>query len=296
MTVSTVSDQTRQIHDQLKKSDRDRHVEKITTWLSPSDPSVNLNRALRGRHPSSGAWFMQSKGFRALRSPSSSKSSLWLHGLAGCGKTVLSASIIESLRQKSGENTGFDSSPIVLYFYFDFTDNQKQSLDNMAGSLVCQLYGHSRVSQEPLKELSRRCIDGREKPSTETLLSTFVNMLHKHLELTPDSASNVYIVIDALDECLAPRTELLEWLRDFMQTLPLGVHLLVTSRKETDIESKLTSVIEEVVAIQAGPINEDIRAYVHDRIQNDDEFEKWRRMEMIRREIEERLMDKADGM
>jgi DNA replication protein DnaC len=58
---------------------------------------------------------------------------LWIYGIPGCGKTILSSAIIENLRASLG-------SQFVLYFYFDFNNTAKQSLQNMIRSLISQLY------------------------------------------------------------------------------------------------------------------------------------------------------------
>lgn len=215
---------------------------------------------------------------------------MWLHGLAGCGKTVLSSSIIEALRRNTGTDADDTKNPIVLYFFFDFNDTKKQSLEQMGYSLVCQLYQQNEESQELLNLLFVQCRNGSEKPPTEKLLSTFLGMLSAERE--------VYVVLDALDECPAPRIELLGWIRKLACSLPVGLHLIVTSRKEVDINLALgqTSVIEHIIPIQADPVDEDIRAYVCHSLKNDERFEWLRGRKGIRDEIETELGRKSNGM
>jgi Cdc6-like AAA superfamily ATPase len=123
---------------------------------------------------------------------------LWLHGIPGCGKTILSSSIIEYLRQPQS-NTAFP----LLYFYFDFNDNRKQTLDGALRSLISQLADQSASASKEAELLHKSNKDGNEQPSTQTLSQT----LHKMLTV----ASHTRIVLDALDECMT-RNELLPWI------------------------------------------------------------------------------------
>jgi ATP-dependent 26S proteasome regulatory subunit len=47
---------------------------------------------------------------------------LWLYGEPGCGKTMLSSAVIESMAKHCRINT----AQAVAYFYFAFTDIEKQ--------------------------------------------------------------------------------------------------------------------------------------------------------------------------
>ena len=106
------------------------HVDRIRRWLRPPDPSTNANHARTLRHEGTGAWLLQHPVFESWHAGACRH--LWLYGLAGCGKTVLSATILEYLE---GENNG-----LTLSFCFDFSDTTKQTLDGMLRSLAFQLY------------------------------------------------------------------------------------------------------------------------------------------------------------
>jgi hypothetical protein len=105
------------------------------------------------------------------------------------------------------------------------------------------------------------------------------------------------IVIDALDECKT-RRELLSWMESLTQSGQSGLHLLVTSRKEEDIELELQRWLHQanVVPILQDPVNYDIRLFVHERVRNDRGFERWHSEPSVQDEIEIGLMGKANGM
>lgn len=112
----------------------------------------------------------------------------------------------------------------------------------------------------------------------------------------------VWIILDALDECRTRRgnaTEgLLSWIRDLLSSEHGNIHLIVTSRPEEDLESEISewAYNDDLVPIQGDPITADIRAYVRTRIREDKGLKRWRSRPEVQDDIETRLMEKADGM
>ncbi|KAE8840610.1 hypothetical protein P3342_006908 [Pyrenophora teres f. teres] len=71
---------------------RDKRLNEIYRWLSPPDPSSNYQKALRQRQHDTGLWFLRGKPYKSWKT--SVASSLWLHGIPGCGKTILSSTVL----------------------------------------------------------------------------------------------------------------------------------------------------------------------------------------------------------
>jgi hypothetical protein len=109
---------------------------------------------------------------------------------------------------------------------------------------------------------------------------------------------DVYLVLDALDECTAPRQDLLAWVKKIAESAFHKLHLLVTSRKEPDIVSILgrADLMDQILAVQTDVVDEDIRAYIIHRLQTDDVFKRWEHREDIRQMIQDSLMRMSDGM
>jgi predicted ATPase len=80
----------------------DHRQQQVVSWLSAPDPSTNFNKAKKQRHAGTGTWFLKINSYKQWQE--NPCASLWLHGLAGCGKTVLSSTIIRDLQDKSSEN------------------------------------------------------------------------------------------------------------------------------------------------------------------------------------------------
>jgi hypothetical protein len=258
----------------------------IHRWLSPSDPSTNFNKALQQRQEGTGLWLLQ--GSLLTKWHSQPNSFLWLHGIPGCGKTILSSTIIEHL---------VDTRPdqLLLYFYFDFTDAGKQTLDNVIRSFISQLYHKRKDTQKLLDSLFSSCDNGRRQPTCESLGKVFLQMMNQ--------AQEIYIVLDALDECSTrkgPLSEgLLAWIQSLLDLQQRNIHLLVTSRPEHDIEQVLREVAQsdrDIVPLQSDLIKDDIRSYVHTRVRKSDGLKRWRKLPDVLDEIERVLMEKAQGM
>jgi Cdc6-like AAA superfamily ATPase len=259
--------------------------EKIKRWLSSSDPSTNYNKALQQRQKGSGRWFLQIEAFAKWKKRQNSF--LWLSGIPGSGKTILSSTIIEDLEKTL-------QCQSLLYFYFDFSDTDKQTLESMVRSLMSQLYSKCGGVSKELDDLFSSCGDGHQKPSCELFCKAFLHMM--------EQVKEVWIILDALDECCTrkgPPTEgLLSWMREVLNSEQRSVHLLVTSRPEQDIKSVVSEFAfkDDMVNIQSDFITNDIREYVQTRVKQHEGFKRWRSQPEVQDEIETVLMEKVDGM
>ena len=259
--------------------------DKIRQWLAGPDPSSNYNNALRKRHGGTGSWLTKNDVFRSWKQDPGSGSMIWLYGIPGCGKTILCSTILESILQS------YTSTPniAVLYFFFDFNDPDKKRPENMMRSLLNQLSLHCVKVPQVLEELYSSCLNGDRKPSFEAVLKTFHQMAI--------AFDNTFIVLDALDEC-NQRPELLVNIQELISWNDTNLRVLVTSRKEKDIEHSILPLTknEARVSIQSALVDADIRAYVHNQLQTNRKLQRWRCKPEVRMEIETTLTEKANGM
>jgi hypothetical protein len=257
-------------------------LDRMYRWLSPTDPSVNHNKALDQRHAGTGQWFVRGHNFAAFKR--GEVPFLWLYGIPGCGKTILSSSITQDLKEDSS-----DTTPMLLYFYFDFNDSRKQTLDSVLRSLLWQIARSPGSSSQELEQLYVSCGNGRDQPSEQTLIQTLDRVL--------SVLGRVRIVLDALDECTT-RSELLQWLAKLVSPEARNVQIVTTSREEHDIQVAFEKWVprSSKIPLQQQDVDADIRAYIHARIHTDSELERWRDKLKVQDKIETELMKKADGM
>jgi hypothetical protein len=256
---------------------------KIRSWLSAPDPSTNYHKALKQRQADTGLWLLNNYDFKSWQERAASR--LWLYGIPGCGKTILSSTVIEHLLQHCHD----DTRKVTVYFYFNFNDVQKQNPELMLRSLLRQLLQRSVVIPDAVDASFSFCGNGNQQPS-----------LHALLELAPQVMclfTHVYIVLDALDECLQ-RSELMDMLKTVVGWRLKMVHVLMTSRKERDIEISLETYLNEreTICLQSDVVNGDILRYVQQRLQDDKRLDKWNTNTDIREEIQAALMRGAQGM
>jgi hypothetical protein len=259
----------------------EKKLAKIHQWLSPANPSYNYNRALENCQNGTGSWFLESKQFGMWKTDP--MSFLWLYGIPGCGKTILTATIIQQLTEYCAD----DPEKVVVYFYFDFTVLKSQTPEKMIRSLLCQLSSQSDSILTTLYTLFLSCGNGMQRPSLDQLLA----VLHQSIM----GLSQTYFVLDALDEC-TNRELLMEILEAIAVWRLKGLHFLVTSRREHDIESSLGLIIEEqnMICVQSSLVDSDIQNYIRQSISNDKRLQKWDTA--LADEIEARLIQGAHGM
>ncbi|KAF9630028.1 pfs domain-containing protein [Lasiodiplodia theobromae] len=190
------------------------------------------------------------------------------------------------------------SKDICLYFYFDFTENQKQSLENTLRSLVSQLRSKEKDLESDLDSLYSSCDNGNRQPSIESLRKTFLSMIGK--------VGEVWIVIDALDECHTrmgnPNEGLLKWMDSLRSSQDVNIHFLVTSRPEQDIQSAIDKWTSKTdarivsISIESDRTAEDIQDYVRARVTKSEGLSRWRSRPDIQNDIQTTLTNKAHGM
>jgi hypothetical protein len=256
---------------------------KICSWLSAPDPSTNYLKAHKQRQTETGLWLLESTKFIEWKESAASR--LWLYGIPGCGKTILSSTIIEDLLQHCHD----DTCMVTAYFYFDFNDIQKQDPVLMLRSLLCQLLQRSVVLPKDIDALFSSCDDGQRQPSLPALLEVIRQAIQ--------GFACVYVVLDALDEC-TQRLELMDVLKTVVGWQLDNLHLLITGRKERHIESSLENYIkeEDTLCLQRDVVDQDVQRYVQQRLRNDKGLAKWNKDAAVREEIEAAIMSGARGM
>lgn len=214
---------------------------------------------------------------------------LWLHGIPGCGKTVLNAKVVRYLRERCAQH-----DEIVLHFYFDFRSHQND-VDFMLRSLILQLTEHSFETSRPIVQLHQTaCKDGIRQPSIHQLLKT--------LRVVLAMFNKVYIVLDALD--VVEHVEFLDLDAALQQmhrwSLP-NAHFLITSRHVADVYMTLTNMEQmSIIEVLRQDVDNDIREWVDAQLSNQGrlgrKISRWHGPDMFKNKIRRRLLERASGM
>ena len=130
-------------------------------------------------------------------------------------------------------------SAIMVYFYFDFKDLNKQSCHDLLLSLVTQLSTRSSTYCDILHRVYEAHGKGTQQPSDDTLKECLEEMLRL------SGQGPIFIVLDALDECPdspgipSPRDEVLLFVKELVDLHLQELHICATSRPEVDIRAIL---------------------------------------------------------
>lgn len=207
---------------------------------------------------------------------SSGKEFYWAFGEFGFNGES-SSSIIEDLlsRQK-------DSSLAVAFYYFDFDDVERRDVNSLVRALVAQLLAKIPATSKCLEIISSQIDD--EQPDVDFVLELLRKFV---IEL-----DQVYLVIDALDEC-----EACEELMKLIETIHGWefdhLHILVASRQLPEIEEVVADCATSSICLQ-NAINQDIHILIQERLNSDRKFQKWPCQ--VRSEIDKALTSRASGM
>ncbi|KAF8850847.1 hypothetical protein BDZ45DRAFT_538316, partial [Acephala macrosclerotiorum] len=251
----------------------------IFRWLSPVDQSVNHQQACEQRLPGTGHWLLEDQRF--VQWKESPGSLLWLHGIPGCGKTILCSTIIETLRSQSQ----FDTNSTVAYFYFDYKDRKKQDIANLFRSLIVQLSSQNDLPSRSLMNLYDKYHSGNFPAKLFDLMNSVANMILEH--------SQVYIVVDALDECMEV-PNILDSLSQILAQHNRRLHLLVCSRWQMGIMKTLSQMPIETIAFRKPDLDSDLRAFIQHQLENRPSLSQ--RPSAVKEEITKVLLERADGM
>ena len=183
----------------------------------------------------------------------------------------------------------------MAYYYFDFRDDKKQDRYGLLSSLLSQLSARSDPCYEVLSQLYSDNAGGVEKPDGSVLTKCVKDML-----CLPGQGL-IYIIIDALDECLdtssfpSARAEVLELVEELARSNRPNVRLCVASRPDIDIRNALEPLkpLEISLHDEEGH-NHDIIEYIRSVVYSDRKMRNWR--DEDKQLVIDTLSDKAAGM
>ena len=277
VTIDQISDDTQRLLT-IARSDE---IDKIKAWLSPPDPWTNHHAARSQHQIGTGKWVLDSDVYKAWLSGSTRH--LWLCGKAGCGKTILSSTIVEDVQRHCCQAVGFGLAP----FYFTFTDRGKQSYEAMLRSLIAQL-----GLQEPGLPVLQEKHDQRHKLKGELNVQSIESILLVILA----TFDTVFVVLDALDECPEEgnaRSKLFDGL-EYLVNEAANLKIFMTSRDIPDIRDCMVRFPAERLPIMTSAVDRDIKSYVALQLSQGQYFRRLKRESLDL--IQTTITRQADGM
>ena len=253
-------------------------VQKVVDWFSPLSFGDRHNDVLSRRCEGTGNWLFETAETSAWLA-GGDKASLWCSGIPGAGKTTIAAIMTEHIEQ----NLIHDQSTAVACVYCNYKDKMALTPVNLLANIWMQIRQKGGLSPD-VEELYASSVT--KGSSTRPKLDDVTKILKAEVE----RHANVYVVIDALDECEpAYRLRLLTELKALQPKL----RLMVTSRYFDAFGADMG--IDTDVEILAS--DGDIKRYVQERIANTPRLGRWIAADSsLEATIEAKVIEAAQSM
>lgn len=244
-------------------------------WLDPPDVWKNLQNAILKWQPGTGEWLMRTHEYEHWRR---NPGCLWLSGMPGAGKTIMSSTMVASLLEEHRT-----SASAVVYSYFDFSSESQQEAQSFLRACLGQLAARAPEAFDILVGLRTLC---SKHPSQQPVLEELLEATVAAMGCFPE----VFFIVDALDEC-SERKQLLNMLKK-LESVP-NLHLVLLSRREQDINNALSAWAQEL-PLQGDQVDKDIADYIQQRISNSREMQEWTEEDKMKAKAQ--LSKMAGGM
>lgn len=252
-----------------RKSVTRNDLKELLSWLSDHKYWLHHQSVSRKRMPSSGVWVTRDPLYQEWIS-SSWSSMLVLHGIRGCGKTMIASSIIEGFQ---AEKERQPSAVPVAYFYCARlqSDLERSSSRTILGSLLRQLAVTTHSSEPTVHQTVWSVYTKRKEKANSQAIDPVRLETGESVDLIIDvtAPSAAYIVIDAVDELeAAERYELLEGLHRVVSNSPGLVKVFLSCRDDIGLERLLGKLAPDMLKLRvtADKTRSDVEAFVAERL------------------------------
>jgi hypothetical protein len=262
--------------DYQKSRMQDQESGDLAAFLSPLNFCTKQKDFFARRQEGTGNWLLENDKFKQWLD--GTRRTLWCPGIPGAGKTILASVVIDFLeRTFVRENVG------VAYIYCNYKEPDQTAI-NLVGAIVRQLVQQRSELSEQITDLRRSHSTKQTRPS----LDEYSRCLQSEISRFP----KVFIVIDALDECIESNGTRRVLLDEF-QKLQSHVHLLVTSRLIVSIEQDFADALRLEICAS----DEDIRRYLEGRIGKEDRLKRLIKADLIlQNSLIDTIVENAKGM
>lgn len=170
----------------------------------------------------------------------------------------------------------------VAYYYFNFQTKAEQQFINLLRSLILQLSCQSFDICASVDRLT-------SQPDSDIPSEHLTGVVEEVLE----SFQEVFIVIDAFDEC-EQSEDVLRWFQKLVGVKDVTLHLLVSSRQDHRFRGVLEALITSNLVIDEHTFEKDIQLHVREQLSTHSRMMRW--PSSVHRNIEQSLLANAGGL
>ncbi|KAI9843643.1 MAG: hypothetical protein M1837_006225 [Sclerophora amabilis] len=195
---------------------QDEESQTALAWLSPLNFLAQQSDIIDRRQDGTGQWLLESEEFKGWLD--GTRQTLFCPGIPGAGKTVLASIVIHHLSSNMrGRNIG------LAYMFCNYRNQLEQTPINLLASLVRQLIPEGDAALGDLKSMYQSHTFKETRPTLDEVSKLLLSAMASY--------SQVFIVVDALDECAdgnGMRNSILAKLRSLQASN--DINLMATSR------------------------------------------------------------------
>lgn len=187
-------------------------------WLDPDTHTKRYIDTLEKWYPDTVQRPLKSEEY--LNWANHDTQTLWCHGIAGGGKTVFASVVIDTLKNAQEDLSPQEKAGVACLFC-EYERRNEQTIRSLTSALVRQLSDQCEILPLSVLDLYEKHQDNDRPLRLDEIVLVFADVLAKF--------SRVYLIVDALDECLeSTRKELLSHLSELQRKT--GMKILTTSR------------------------------------------------------------------
>ncbi|KAK0118289.1 hypothetical protein ONS95_012585 [Cadophora gregata] len=257
--VEDVQMRLQKMAEEKGENEQDERKKAVFGWCSTVTPYEKHRNAKSLRHPNTVLWFFESPEFKKWISEPNS--GIWLYGIPGAGKTILTSAVIEEAKMLAATKPDH----AIAYFYVEYRLPETQLLSNILGSLIRQLCASSEDAFEELESFYRECNEKSKHPVLPTCeqLGELLSRISKCFEC-------VMVVIDGLDESSDPqeRSSTMHLLSTLNAPENGTIKIVYTSRDEIDIRRNFESFEGMSIAARSNDLELYVAAVIELRMKN----------------------------
>lgn len=279
--------------------DRDRASIQALFVTDPADDMQMIANKKDRLLETTDTWMLNDTTYRRWLSDACSRV-LWLHGDPGKGKTMLSIALIDELTKRS-QVTDKGLSLALVYFFCDSQDDRRGSasliLRGIIYQMLCRYPGLTMYLNSEYEKQREKLFSSPN--SIQTLWRIF------HSIIRHSDVQEIYIVIDALDECSIESLEILLVLLEPYVDAPedglvqddqdsgCRIKWLLTSRNELRISQPLTGCLDISLEENATHVNNAVFNFIDVKVKQLTRTKHYD--EALRNLVEKTLREKAEG-
>ncbi|KAI1440274.1 hypothetical protein F5Y02DRAFT_423141 [Annulohypoxylon stygium] len=207
--IKKIGDEVRQKFEADQRNETDRRRLRVVQWLLPCNTENLQEQCTKTRSvcKDAGRWLINDTRFQNwFHAGQCLWPVLWINGIPGAGKTILSSVIVQEARNVPHTST--------IFFYCKYGDPSRNTFISVARSLLRQLLVQNCHLLEALYETAS--LSGEHELTTNIVAK-------KLLKTALDTCGDTYIIIDGLDECdRANRKEIATWFQSVIEELSLN--------------------------------------------------------------------------